>query len=124
LRKSCKHCGRIVPYDHVCPNKPKQFNKRTEAERGRYTNEWAKKSLEIKERSLFLCAVCRDKGRYVYDNLETHHIIPLRGRPELLLSDGNLICLCARCHEAAERGEIDAAYLMGLVMARDIPPRR
>lgn len=119
--KSCSYCGRIVDRHHKCPKKPKQVNKRTEAEQGRYTTAWYKKSAEIKERSQFLCAVCKDKGKYTYDDLEVHHIEPLRERPELLLDDNNLICLCERCHEQAERGKIGKEYLLSLVARRDTP---
>lgn len=122
MQKSCRWCGKIVPYDHDCTKRPRHEGKRTEEEQGRYTNEWRHKSIEIKERSQYLCAVCKDNNRYVYDNLEVHHITPLRDRPDLLTEDSNLICLCGRHHEQAERGEIDVEYLHGLVQNRDNPP--
>jgi 5-methylcytosine-specific restriction endonuclease McrA len=122
MLKSCKYCGRIHDSKYDCGKKPKPIYKRTESEQGRYTTAWHKKSIEIKERSQYLCAVCRDKGIYTYDDLEVHHIEPLREHPDLLLEDSNLICLCERCHEKAERGKIDKVYLKLLVHNRDNPP--
>ncbi len=118
--KSCKYCGRIVDRNHVCPKKPKKKQyARTEAEQGRYTYAWERKSLEIRERSLYMCAVCRDQGRVSCDNLEVHHIIPLVDRPDLLLEDENLICLDDWHHEQAERGEISREYLFRLAKERE-----
>lgn len=121
MRKSCRWCGRIVAKGHDCDKKPKPVLKRTKEESGRYTTEWKKKSAEIKELSKYLCAVCAANGRYVYESLEVHHIIPLRERPDLLTEDSNLICLCERHHTQAERGEIERDYLFGLAAERDTP---
>lgn len=41
---------------------------------------------------------------------------------DLLLVDGNLICLCVRHHERAESGEIPKKELYELVKTRDDPP--
>ena len=46
----------------------------------------------------------------------------LTDRPDLLLEDGNLICLCVRHHERAESGEISRKELYELVKTRDDPP--
>lgn len=121
MKKSCRWCGKIVPRGHDCPKKPKQQSRREKWESGRYTNDWNVKSIEIKEASKYLCAVCLEGGRYTYDGLEVHHIVPLRERPELLLEDANLICLCERHHTQAERGEIDRWHLMELAAQRDTP---
>lgn len=122
MRKTCRWCGRIVEKDHDCPNRPKPKYELPEEVQGRYTKAWEHKSEDIKERSQYMCATCREIGRYTYEDLETHHIIPLRLRPDLLLEDSNLICLCKRCHVRAERGEIDAGYLSQLAKERDDPP--
>lgn len=97
--KSCKYCVCIHPAGDVCDKRPKRVYKRSEAEHGRYT------------------------GTLTYEGLEVHHIIKLRDRPELLLEDSNLVCLCVRHHKEADRGEIDAKALYALVRQRDeIPP--
>lgn len=54
-----------------------------------------------------------------HEGLETHHIIKLVERPDLLLEDSNLICLCSRHHREAEKGEIDAGRLHRLAEMRD-----
>lgn len=121
--KSCKYCGCIHPAGHVCDKRPKRVYKRSEAEHGRYTGDWTHKVEEIKSRSHYLCAYCRSQGILTYEGLEVHHIIKLRDRPELLLEDSNLVCLCVRHHKEADRGEIDAKVLYALVRQRDnIPP--
>ncbi len=117
--KSCKYCGRIVSRDHVCDKKPKQHNRRCEEERGRYTHAWERKAKQIKERSQYMCAVCKERGVVTCDGLEVHHIVPLRERPDLLLEDANLICLCEKHHEQAERGGIDRGELVRMAKERD-----
>lgn len=118
--KTCRHCGRVVDRRHDCSRRPRRKRyERAEAERGRYTYAWEKKSLEIRERSMYMCAVCKDQGRVSCEGLEVHHIIPLRERPDLLLDDSNLVCLDEDCHEKAERGEINREYLLRLARERE-----
>ena len=54
--------------------------------------------------------------------LETHHIIKLRIRPDLLLEDENLVALCETCHWKADHGQIGADYLRELAKRRDETP--
>lgn len=117
MLRTCRYCGRCVPMNHNCKSKPKEV--RRDYDRARMTREWKQKSLDIKERSLYLCEVCKDKGQYTYNNLETHHIIKVKDRPDLTLDDSNLICVCESHHEQAECGEIEADYLRRLVTIRD-----
>lgn len=119
MLKSCGYCGRIHDSKFDCGRKPVKRYRRSERVSGRYTRDWSLKAEEIKERSRFLCACCLAEGRITYDGLEVHHIVPLRVRPELLLEDGNLVCLCRRHHEMAERGDIDAQLLRELARERD-----
>lgn len=119
--KACPYCGRIHERGYRCPRKPVHKTERTEAERGRYTKAWRDKAKEIKERSRYLCAACLADGVYTYDTLEVHHIVPLRERPDLLLDDDNLICLCRRHHEMAESGGIPQQDLYKMVEKRDSP---
>lgn len=120
MLKACKYCGRIHAADRDCGKKPNRNRyRRDEREAGRYTHAFADKSREVKERAHFLCQVCLDRGEICFEGCETHHIIKLRLRPDLLLADDNLVCLCQRCHRKADRGEIDADYLRELARKRD-----
>ena len=119
MLKSCQYCGRIHDSKYDCGKKPKRRYGRVREESGRYTHAWNVKSEEIKSRSNYLCSVCLDEGKFTYEDLETHHIAKLRERPELLLEDSNLICLCRRHHEEAERGVISQERLWDLAKKRD-----
>lgn len=87
----------------------------------RQTNKWHTKSLEIRERSQWLCAICRDEGFYNHESLEVHHIVKLRDNPDGLLDDDNLICLCTSHHKLADDGMIEPDYLRLLAKKRDEP---
>lgn len=77
------------------------------------------KSKEVREKAQWLCEVCRDHGKYVYENVEVHHIIKVKDEPSLLLDNMNLVCLCQECHKKADDGLIDADYLRQLAEARE-----
>lgn len=86
----------------------------------RNLNKWHLKSREIRERSLYLCSVCQDKGETrADDDLEVHHIVKLRDDPSGLLDDDNLIALCVLHHKQADRGELSVDYLRQLAQKRD-----
>lgn len=123
MMKSCSRCGKLHPHGYICI-KGKQF-KGGDERKLRHSNAWTQKSLEIRERANGLCEVCRDKGRYVYQDIEVHHIIKLRDNPNGLLDDDNLIALCHNCHKMADNGELKIDYLRSLVALReerDSPP--
>lgn len=89
----------------------------------RRRSSWTNKSREIRERSLYLCAVCKDKGSASFDeDIEVHHIVKLRDDPSGLLDDDNLICLCVMHHKQADRGELSVDYLRQLAQKRDNEP--
>lgn len=115
--KSCSRCGKIHPRNYIC-TKGKVF-KGGDERKLRKRGDWKAKSIEIRERANNLCEVCKDNGRFIYDDLEVHHIEKLTEHPELLLDNENLICLCQRCHKKADRGELDADYLRTLAMIRE-----
>lgn len=118
--KSCSRCGRVHPYTHSCHvGVPITGEMKL-----RNTYKWRKKREEVKKESNYLCAVCREEGRYTYDDVEVHHIIKLRERKDLLLDDYNLIALCVTHHKQADEGKIDADYLRELARRRvdDNPP--
>lgn len=80
---------------------------------------WTIKAKEIKERANNLCEVCKQNGRYTYNNLEVHHITKVADNPDGLLDDSNLICLCVEHHKQADKGLIDKNYLTRLALMRD-----
>ena len=87
----------------------------------RRRSSWTNKSRDIRERSLYLCAVCQDQGiARADDNIEVHHITKLKDDPSGLLDDDNLVCLCTYHHKQADRGELSVDYLRELAKKRDI----
>lgn len=122
MKKSCQYCGRVHDKKYDCGKKPKKDYsryQRTDSEAGRYSHAFRVKSEQIKKRSHYLCSYCLANNMLTYDGLETHHITKLRDRPELLLDDSNLICLCKRHHKLADDGKIDAELLRELARQRD-----
>ena len=117
MYKSCSRCGKMHPYGYKC-NVGKIYNGGHERTL-RQTNKWKMKSEEIRERANYLCEVCRQTGRYTYNNLEVHHITKLSEDESGLLDNYNLICLCQRHHKDADSGAIPAEYLRQLVRIRE-----
>lgn len=117
--KACSRCGKIHDTRFKCTagiSRKPLFNPPSKL---RNSNEWHKKSEEIRKASRYLCAVCEDMGIYTYANLEVHHIEALSEAPDKLLDNSNLICLCAIHHRAADRGELDQDYLRKLAESRE-----
>ena len=117
MLRSCAKCGKIHAYGYKC-NKGKL--PLTDEQALRNSSDWHKKSREIRERSLYVCAVCRDQNTInPADAVEVHHIIKIKNNRGLLLDDANLICLCVDHHKKADRGSLDADYLRELARKRD-----
>ena len=68
-----------------------------------------------------MCAYCLMQKELTYENLEVHHVVKLNERPDLLLEDSNLICLCVKHHKQADCGEISKTDLYRLIRLRDTP---
>lgn len=118
MTKSCKYCGRVHQMGERCPREPaRKKEKQTTANKLRSTWRWTKKAKAIKDRDLFLCLNCLAAGKITTTELETHHIVPIEEDDTLALDDDNLITLCGRCHEEAERGNISREKLRQLVAA-------
>lgn len=122
MLKSCKHCGRIHDSKYMCPSKPRRNNYKdvTEEDKFRSTYVWQKKRESIKQRDNYLCQVCIRKlyntlKQYNYEDIQVHHIVPLKEDYELRLEDDNLISLCKYHHELAEKGEIPRKILRGFI---------
>ena len=120
MYKTCSRCG-IVPENHICPYRTYRKKERdTQANRFRSSKAWTNKSIAVKKRDLYLCAVCMT-GKYHtintfnYDKLSVHHIIPLAEDYNKRLDERNLITLCSYHHKMAEDGEIPRDELLELV---------
>ena len=114
--KACSICGKIHDANIRCK---RAVRADAQAHSLRQTNKWHSKSLDIRERSHWLCAVCLDEGIINHESLEVHHIEKLRDNPSGLLDDENLICLCTTHHKLADENQIDADYLRKLAQKRD-----
>lgn len=117
MYKACSRCGKIHSYNYKC-NKGKVY-KHNEIDKLRNTKRWARKSVEIREASKYLCSVCLDEGLYNYKDVEIHHIIKLQDEPERLLDNYNLICLCKYHHKLADNNKLDKDYLFKLAKERE-----
>lgn len=117
MYKACSRCGKIHDYNKQCYKGI--IYQGGEERKLRATYQWAKKSLEIRDKANYLCEVCRDQGVYTYNDLEVHHIEKLREQPTLLLDNFNLVCLCKEHHMKADNGEIDKEYLKRLAKDRE-----
>ena len=124
--KACSRCGKIHPYNVKCTAGIDWNKYKSDTDKLHNTTAWHNKAFEIKQRSMFLCAVCMDEWKQNHeasklssDNLEVHHITKLRDDPELLLDDLNLICLCRTHHRKADNNQLDPDYLRRLARLRD-----
>ena len=109
----------------ICPMKPKNNKYKTsEADKFRWTRSWQKKRDDIRRRDKHLCQICIRKlyntiNKYNYNNLEVHHIVPIKESYDLRLEDTNLITLCEYHHELAEQGTIPRDELLSIVKAQE-----
>mgnify|MGYP000368256134 FL=1 len=126
MLKSCKYCGRIHDSKYDCGKKPKRKQKATtDKNKFRWSRQWRKKAEQIKQRDNYLCQLSlrEDPPRYVYDNLEVHHIIPIEEDWDKRLDDDNLITLSRDYHRKADRGEIPRELLLRIARENSgIPP--
>ena len=114
---SCSRCGRIHPDGYKCSVGRTYRGGEERKLRARYV--WALKAQDIKDRSHYLCAVCKDRGIITTEDLSVHHIEKLAERADLFLEDENLICLCSEHHRQADSGKLDKDYLRQLAQVRD-----
>jgi len=123
--KTCSVCGKIHKYNEKCKKRVSK-RRQSEADDLRAKNKWHEKSKQVRDHFLF-CLMCYDKDRrFVYNNLEVHHIVPLAEDPSGLLDDSNLCPLCPSCHKKADalNSEYSRDYLRQLVARyQSNPPR-
>ena len=124
MKKSCKYCGKIHDVSYVCPMKPRYDKPRTKrVDMFRKTMDWRNKREEILERDGYMCRLCeaeRAARRYNPDRLSVHHIEPISEAWGLRLKDDNLITLCDKHHDQAERGRYSRKKLHELA---EVSPR-
>lgn len=119
MKKACSYCGQIHDKGFQCNMKPvmKIFSGEDvrRADKFRSSYDWKLKRVHIMKRDKFLCMVCLNEGRLCNENLSVHHIKSLETAFDLRLNDENLITLCEKHHEMAEKGEISAEKLMEII---------
>ena len=117
--KSCPYCGRIHAKTYDCGRIPKrQRDKGTVEASFRSTRAWTKASIRIRERDRYMCVYCyKTTGTVTTDDIEVHHIIPIKADYNQRLDGSNLLSLCRLHHEEAEQGLIRKDVLLS--MARE-----
>ncbi len=58
---------------------------------------WERKRKQVLKRDNWECQKCKDEGGYSRATT-VHHIKHLTDRPDLALTDSNLVSLCSACH--------------------------
>ena len=116
MLRSCAVCGGIHQEDQMCKRK---YKKDSRAYHFRNSNKWILKREEIKKRDKYLCQVCLKYGRFIYQDVQVHHIIPIAKDYDRRLDSDNLITLCRMHHEQAERGLITEEELYKII---ETPP--
>lgn len=77
------------------------------------TGQWKRKRITTFKRDKYQCQECKRYGKSREANT-VHHIHPLRDRPELRLTDWNLISLCNKCHEKMHDRTTDELTAIGM----------
>lgn len=123
MLKSCKYCGFIHDRTTTCPKKlawqQARIKKETSASKFRSTRAWSLKSKEIRARDLYLCQWCLKEGKYTFDGLEVHHIVPISKSWNKRLDNFNLITLCSFHHKLADKEELDKNELLFIARTKE-----
>lgn len=132
MLKACSYCGRLHDSKYMCPQKEARIKERQthKTEQGKQaktfhnSKKWQDKREEIKARDNYCCQVCarglhNPSRQYETEDISVHHIIPLVEDYEKRLNDNNLITLCSRHHEKAEKGGIDRSELLRIAKEQE-----
>lgn len=124
MLKACSYCGRIHDSKYICPQKEQAIkdrqSQRTSKNKRVYdfhrSHKWQGKSIAIRERDNYCCQICmrgmyQPDRQYETNNISVHHIVPITEDWDSRLDDDNLISLCLRHHEMAEKGTIKREVL-------------
>lgn len=135
MLRTCKYCGRIHERKYICPQKATHIAERaarngrnSEQDHLRNKNVWKVKTRYIKARDNYLCQACLngigylEGTRYSTNNLQVHHIVPLKQNMDEALHNENLITLCETCHELAEAGKISREKLVAIAQKNERHP--
>lgn len=123
MKRACKYCGKIHDRKEQCEKKP-VHTRGSREDLFRNTQAWKDKRERIKKRDKYLCQACLNElsgteHRLNTEDLSVHHIQSLKTNFELRLDDDNLITLCSKHHEMAEKGAISASELKKIVPPTD-----
>lgn len=115
--KSCAYCGRIHARGYDCGKIPHYGRQKgTDEQRFRHSTAWTKKSIQIRARDMYMCVYCMQHDKRINtEDIEVHHIIPVKADYDRRLDDYNLISLCREHHEAAEANMIRRDVLIHMV---------
>lgn len=132
MLKACSYCGRIHDGKYICPQKEQSIKNRQSyrTEKSKQSRsfhnskKWQDKREDIEFRDNYCCQVCvrglhNPNRQYETEDTSVHHIIPLVEDYEKRLDDENLITLCSRHHEMAEKGDIDRCELLRIVKEQE-----
>lgn len=129
MKISCAYCGRIHERSYDCGCKPKRMKRKYEKDAFRSTYAWQRKAEEIKERDHYLCQICirnlhDTTSRINSIDLSVHHAISLKKDHTKRLDNDNLITVCGKHHEMAEKGTIPLYEVQKIIeeQERSIPP--
>lgn len=116
---SCSRCGRVHELGK-CSKKRKTYG-RTQEQIFRSKQAWQDTAELVRERDRNMCQAClhATPPRFVTQNLQVHHIVPLKADPTRGLDMDNCITLCKGCHEDAESGVIPAATLYAWIKTNE-----
>ena len=124
VQRKCSYCHKWYnsEEEHNCPEKIAYTQKHNRNKQRIYVEENKNtegyKLLHSRDRQKFrkriisadhgYCQRCKIKfNRYMYDNLEVHHIIPRVDRPDLVFEVNNVVTLCKTCNDTMGLNGID-----------------
>jgi 5-methylcytosine-specific restriction enzyme A len=119
---SCRYCNKVHDRKYKCEKAPKRYGKKetNDITRFRNTSAWKKKRIEIKKRDKYLCQLCLLEGKYTFDNLDVHHILPISKAWDKRLDCINLITLCKYHHFHCDNNDIDESVLYAITINKTL----
>lgn len=132
MLKACSYCGRIHDSKDMCTQKEQKIRERQSQRTNRNkkvydfhrSHKWKQKSMDVRERDEFCCQVCirgmySPERQFETENISVHHIVPIAEEWDRRMDDENLITLCSKHHEMAERGEIKRKKLLSIAAEQE-----
>lgn len=131
MLRSCQYCGRVHDTKYMCPQKERRIKERQSYKKKegrkiqvfRRGERWRRKSVDIRTRDRYCCQICKRKlygaKRVETEGVSVHHIVPIVEDWDARLDDSNLISLCGRHHEMAEKGEIPRKELQEIARQQE-----